>query len=242
MLDQLRKLVDLQKIDQSLGELLRRRENASRKVTEVEDSLEEENRQQKTWRERLSQRQADHEESQEQLRELESHLARLATKEAEVKTTKEYDALRKEREAAEERKGLLEREKIPGISQEIAQLEENLLKSEERIETLKATLEVVKREFEQVVEAISGQEKELTRKRDALAEEVKGALLRKYERIRKYKMGLGIAEAKDGSCTACHMHVPSNLYSKILRGELIECQSCQRILYHASLLEEKSSK
>lgn len=241
MLDQIRKLVRLQKIDQHLGELLRHRENASRKVTDTEGSLQHERQKQNEWKERLSVRKNEEEQTRAQIRDIESQLAKLEAKQQEVKTTKEYDAVRKEFESAEQTKQTLE-EGITAISTEIVELESNLRESERRISSLKTTLESVKSELARVLEKVGREEEELQEKRKELAGTIKAPLLRKYERIRKYKMGLGIAEAKDGACTACHMSVPSQQYSRILRGELLECQNCQRILYHETILEQNASK
>ena len=57
-------------------------------------------------------------------------------------------------------------------------------------------------------------------------------VLSRYEMIRQ-RRGTAIALTYDGTCLACHMQVPPQLFQKILRNEALElCPSCQRILYY----------
>ena len=57
-------------------------------------------------------------------------------------------------------------------------------------------------------------------------------LLSRYDMIRK-RRGVAIAATSDGTCQACHMAAPPQLFQKILRHESLEkCPHCQRILYY----------
>ena len=75
--------------------------------------------------------------------------------------------------------------------------------------------------------------------RAALAEQRKGIvvklprqILSRYDLIRK-RRGVAVASTGDGTCRACHMAAPPQLFQKILRSESLEqCPHCQRILYY----------
>lgn len=57
-------------------------------------------------------------------------------------------------------------------------------------------------------------------------------ILSRYDAIRQ-RRGTAIALTHDGTCLACHIAVPPQLFQKILRNESLElCPSCQRILYY----------
>jgi hypothetical protein len=68
-------------------------------------------------------------------------------------------------------------------------------------------------------------------KRKKLVAEVDSAIFRRYDLIRKRK-GLAISPTVDGGCKVCHMSLPPMLVQQVQQGrELIQCPSCQRILY-----------
>ena len=57
---------------------------------------------------------------------------------------------------------------------------------------------------------------------------------RRYEMIRS-KRGTGIAQTTDGTCKACHMALPPQLFHRLRREPILEqCPSCNRIIYFAA--------
>jgi predicted nucleic acid-binding Zn-ribbon protein len=71
-------------------------------------------------------------------------------------------------------------------------------------------------------------------KLEARAAALKGLptiLYRRYEMIRG-KKGVGIAQTTDGTCKACNMSLPPQLFHRLRREPMIEqCPSCQRLIY-----------
>ena len=56
-------------------------------------------------------------------------------------------------------------------------------------------------------------------------------LYRRYEMLRT-KKPCPIAQTTDGTCSACHMALPPQLFHRLRREPMIEqCQSCQRLIY-----------
>ncbi len=54
---------------------------------------------------------------------------------------------------------------------------------------------------------------------------------RRYEMVR-IKRGTGLASTTDGTCKACNMSLPPQLFHKLRREALIEqCPSCNRLIY-----------
>ena len=69
--------------------------------------------------------------------------------------------------------------------------------------------------------------------RAAIVKEVKPSVYQNYERVRKGRRGVALAEVVDGRCTACHIVLRLQYYQDIKRGEsILPCESCQRILYY----------
>src|SRR5580700_1316357 len=68
-------------------------------------------------------------------------------------------------------------------------------------------------------------------KRDKLRGGVSPDILRHYERVMKFR-GSGISEVRDQKCTACQVMLRPQTYNEVRAGQkVIECESCQRLLY-----------
>jgi RNase P subunit RPR2 len=58
-------------------------------------------------------------------------------------------------------------------------------------------------------------------------------ILELYERVRKARRGLALAEARDGCCTACNVRLRPQVYNEVRTNEsVVTCESCSRILYY----------
>jgi predicted nucleic acid-binding Zn-ribbon protein len=67
--------------------------------------------------------------------------------------------------------------------------------------------------------------------RKELVSRVQPVLYRRYELIRK-RRGSAIAFTHEGTCSACHMTLPPQLFQQLMRRqEFGQCPSCNRILY-----------
>lgn len=70
--------------------------------------------------------------------------------------------------------------------------------------------------------------------RDAAAKLLPAQLYRRYEMIRA-KRGTAVAQTSDGTCNACHMSLPPQLFHRLRREPILEqCPSCHRIIYFAA--------
>jgi hypothetical protein len=80
-------------------------------------------------------------------------------------------------------------------------------------------------------------EKRQTERNAARAEAVKKIpvqLYRRYDMIRQ-KRGTGIAQTTTGTCKACNMALPPQLFHRLRREPMLEqCPSCNRIIYYVS--------
>jgi len=67
--------------------------------------------------------------------------------------------------------------------------------------------------------------------RDAAAKKLPAQLYRRYELVRN-KRGTGIAQTSDGTCKACNMALPPQLFHRLRREPMLDqCPSCNRIIY-----------
>jgi len=67
--------------------------------------------------------------------------------------------------------------------------------------------------------------------RDAAVKALPPQLYRRYDMIRS-KRGTAIAQTTDGTCKACHMSLPPQLFHRLRREPILEqCPSCHRLIY-----------
>jgi predicted nucleic acid-binding Zn-ribbon protein len=76
-----------------------------------------------------------------------------------------------------------------------------------------------------------GKAKEKNAERAVAVKGLPMALYRRYDTIRS-KRGTAIAQTVDGTCRACHMALPPQLFHRLRREPTLEqCPSCNRIIY-----------
>ena len=74
---------------------------------------------------------------------------------------------------------------------------------------------------------------ELQAERAGIAKEIPPATYQQYERVRKGRRGIAVAEVVDGRCTACYILLRPQYFQDVKRTEsILFCESCQRILYY----------
>ncbi len=69
--------------------------------------------------------------------------------------------------------------------------------------------------------------------RDPLVKALPPMVYRRYEAVRQ-KRGSGLAKTVTGTCTACHIALPPQMFHKLRREPLLEqCPSCGRMIYYS---------
>jgi predicted nucleic acid-binding Zn-ribbon protein len=137
----------------------------------------------------------------------------------------------------------LEKE-VKGLKSQIRPKEDVLLGLMSQVEEIeakvKATAEEVerlKREWKQSQEALRQRKSEvetvlakLKEERKGLAQQIDPEVLNTYERLRLTK-GQAVVKVERGKCQGCHITVPTSQWQKARAGDLIQCNSCSKILY-----------
>ena len=112
-------------------------------------------------------------------------------------------------------------------------LERNVKTAEGALKQEKAQVEGEKQEAR---ERTAGDQRELDQlqaERKSIATQISPAVLSAYERVRKLRHGIALAEAVDGRCSQCHMSLRLQFFQDLKRGEqVMHCESCNRILYY----------
>ncbi len=145
-------------------------------------------------------------------------------------------------------------EQYKAFQNEISFCETEIRKSEDRILELMGAAEpldrnvktaegALKEEKKQVeAEKVTARERtaadqaalqKLVAERKELAAQIPPAVLSNYERIRKGRGGVAIAEAVEGRCAKCRITLRPQFLQELKAGDkIMTCESCQRILYY----------
>lgn len=156
-----------------------------------------------------------------------------------VQTGREQTALLKEIEDG--KKSVKENEdKIVELMEESESL---IAKVEEEKNLLKGEKELVEEEKEKVrsaIETINKSKKAKDVERQNQAQVVDPRLLKKYDTLRSRRNGLAVANVLHGVCQGCFMSIPPQKYNMLLKGDqLLDCPSCQRIVYHQPVTDQE---
>jgi predicted nucleic acid-binding Zn-ribbon protein len=97
----------------------------------------------------------------------------------------------------------------------------------------KKNVEAEKNAARQRTAADQSQLRELLDARQKVVAELNPQLHRNYERLRKSRKGIAVAEAIEGRCSACHLSMRLQFFQDLRRGDqVMYCESCGRILYY----------
>jgi predicted nucleic acid-binding Zn-ribbon protein len=112
--------------------------------------------------------------------------------------------------------------------------ETTLKEREPEVARLSAELEERVREFEVQTRRQTQELADARQERDRLLAVLPKQMSSMYNRIStRIRDGIAVAEARNGSCTACFMPVRPQMMAEVRRGnEIITCENCNRILYY----------
>lgn len=148
-----------------------------------------------------------------------------------VSSAKEYNALEKEIEVLT-RKSEETREQLDHLREAIEVNERAISDKEAKIDGLREQIESAESEAEGQMASLQKQIDETRARRDAARGAIKPPIMRRYDFIRKRRGGSAVCAAIQGACQGCFMMLPPQEFIVLQRGQtLVNCPSCQRILY-----------
>ena len=155
---------------------------------------------------------------------------KFQSQQMQVKSNREYDALKHEIEGLGTQISgfedavleILERSEV--IAREIADEEKSLKAANERLKQEVALLD-------QKAEGLRASIAQKSAERSKLIEGMEASLLTRYERIRDVKDGLAVATVQKGACGGCFRRIPPQEMQILKRNDrIMSCEGCGRIL------------
>ncbi len=231
MNQQLKKLITLQEIDTKLKSLDLEKDKIPKVVSQKEQEIQRLKDRLQKEKENLVKAEKDRKDKEHQVEDNEQKVIKYQQQLYQVKTNKEYFALREEIEFLKEKNKSIEDEII-------AIMEHNELKKLELTEKEKQISQAIK-EFEHLnaekqkeQQQIQSKIETLAKQRSELEKQVDRSLIDIYNTISRRQDGIAVSKAVDGICMGCHLELRLQDWAALLKGEqIIQCWNCHRILY-----------
>ncbi len=147
----------------------------------------------------------------------------------------EREANAAQRELEELRKLVRDREdEIGRLTTDAEAARQQIEGGEEEAKKVSADLGATEGGVQSKLTDIESTQAEKRKIRDEFVKKLPVQLYRRYDMVRQ-KRGTGIAQTTTGTCKACNMQLPPQLFHKLRREPIIEqCPSCNRIIYYVA--------
>ncbi len=231
MNEELQTLIELQRLDTSIAELEAEIDSLPRKIAEVESTLAEHIREVEASKARLAENQSSRRKRESDVSAHREKISRYKDQVFEVKTNEQYRALLHEIEFHEanirklEDAMLTEMIDSESLEKELRESERNLAAEQARAEKEIAAARQHQQQDELELSSARAE-------RTTVIGRIPPVLYETYERVAKFRKGIGVAEVRDGTCGACHVRLRPQAYAETrLNQQIVTCESCGRILY-----------
>lgn len=222
----------LQTLDLKIGELQREVATLPKHIAQIEKTLDGHLRRLEADRAALSANQKERKRLEDEIKVQDQKVSKLRDQMLLAKTNEQYKAFQNEIEYGlnEVRK---HEDRILDLMSESEPLEINVKKAEAALKEEKQQVDAEKAQAREATAKDEKQLEELMAERNALVAQLKPAMNRTYERIRKKWHGTVVAEVVGGRCTACQIVLRPQLFQELRRAEeMMFCESCGRIIFY----------
>ncbi len=235
----LQSLYLLQLLDTELDELREMRGDLPETVNAMEDELKMVEQRIEECDEALKKGALERSQMEKESLELIAKIDKYKGQQLEVTNNKEYDALTREMETAENTIATHETQ-IEQFVERAEELKTSKTEFETRREDLVKDLEVKHEELKEILEATNEEEKTYEAQREAVLKEIVKRDLELYARIRGAK-GKAVAPIRRESCSGCYNVVPPQMILEVKKNDRIFiCEHCGRILVSEEIAQETS--
>jgi uncharacterized protein len=232
MLPDLDRLIKLQHVESQITEARQKIATHPQRLAEVDALLAEARARVDDAKKRV----ADNNEARRALDKdialYQGRLSKFRDQQGAVKTNREYQALGHEIETAQHELGDVE-EKVIERMVEADTVAADVKEAETAFAAQQKVIEAQKKEMTEELAQLEADLKRATEARAALVSEMDKRTMALFEQVSKARKGIAVAPAtRDGLCSACHVRLRPQVFQHVrTNGQIIQCDSCQRILY-----------
>ena len=239
MLPDIEKLLQLEVADREIRKLQEEIAALPRRVAVIEEKVAGTKARLEKIRAAAKADEANRKKFETAIQDLQTKISKYRDQSLDVKTNDQYKALLHEIQFAEQEIRINE-DRILEVMINVETREKDVKAAEAELKAETAEIEKEKEEARKVTAEDQRKLAEWNAKRDGLRQAVPEDLLRRYERVMKFR-GSGLAEAREQKCMGCQVMLRPQTYNEVRNSEqVVFCESCQRILYFDPATEVKA--
>jgi len=232
MLPDLKLVIRLQEIDSRMARLLHEIAALPKHIAEIERKLVSQERKLQADRAALLANLKERKHCEGDIQVQEQKISKLKDQMLQAKTNEQFSAFQKEIDfcTKEIRKS---EDRILELMGESEALDKNVKAAEGVLKTEKAEGEAEKQQARERTAADRTGVQEFEAERAGIVASVKPSTYQRYERSRKLRKGIAVAEVVAGRCSLCNIVLRLQFIQDLKKAEdIMVCESCQRILYY----------
>lgn len=229
----LERLIRLQQLDTFVETARRAVAEHPARVQALESRLDQAKGRLTAAQQGLAANQTDRRSLDKDLAAVQGRLSKFKDQLMEVKTNREYTAMLKEIEVAQQEVRRLEDRMLERML-EADEFSGAVKASEKALAAERVNIQEERDRLEQEIAKLAAELETSIGRRQQLVQQIDAQAMAIFETVARGRRGVAVAEAKDGLCTICHVRLRPQRFNEVRRNaEIIQCDSCQRILYFA---------
>ena len=237
MENRLRLLYGLQRIDSSLDELHELKGDLPHLVEVLQKKLQEKNAVKKGLEDTVKGSLLRRDEVDLEIVTTKEKIAKYKEQQFQIKTNKQYDALTREIDLAQERINALEKE-MESLEGKATSAKADLEPVGPELDELEKELDERQAELDQVNKEHEDEELKLKHEREKLVVRIEKSDIKLYERIRKALGGKAVVPVRRNACGGCFKRVPPQVSVELRKNSrIIPCEHCGRLLVSDDIVE-----
>lgn len=227
----LERVIALQRLDSTAQEARRRLAEEPERQKEFDARLDAASQRVATAKRHLADNQNARRAIEKDLAVHQGRLSKFRDQLMSVKTNVEYQAMQKEIAfAADEVKALEDRMLERMV--EADDLTIALKRAEAELASEQKAVEADRKVLAGELAALTHSIETIQRERAELVASLDRQVLALFEKVARRANGIAVAEARNGICTICHVRLRPQVFNTVLgNDQIVQCDSCQRILY-----------
>jgi len=229
---ELEKLIELQLTDSNIRRLKKLIETAESRRAVIEQEFEQHASSIREIQNKRDTARAERAEIEKQIADNKTYLERAERNLKHSQNQKEYETAMRETDALTKQIAALETQIVEKMA-EIEEVEKTLEERADEINSLESKREEALGAFDAEVERDRKELADVSAQRGGVFDTLPKTLANVYDRLaQRSRDGIAVAEVVNGSCSACFMSLRPQVQMEVRRGDqIIECESCTRILY-----------
>jgi uncharacterized protein len=229
----LERVIALQRLDTESHDAQRRLAEQPERETALEARIEQAKQQVAAAKERLAVNQSARREIEKDVAVHQSRLSKFREQAMAVKTNQEYHAIQHEIAFAQTEIRTRE-DRILELMVQADELAANVKKAEAGLAAEQKSVESDRKALATELSDLRKGLERMAQERIELVTAIAPDVLATFDLVAKRRNGVAVAEARNGVCTICHVRLRPQVFNTVRRNaEIVQCESCQRILFYA---------